>query len=335
MNPFNGAQPVKIHSKVKAFEDALIHIKARSQGKIKSLQTSWPKFDDALLDGVEWNTLTVVGARPGTGKTAFMDQLTADVVRLNPDENFRVLQFQMEMPPKTSAMRELSQPTRMSYKALNSAGGSVLTESDYKKCIAYVEELKKNPKVDIVYDPCTVNEFMSTIHDYVIKHMKEVDGKKIFTKVLVTVDHSTLFKKSDKEKDKFDMLYNLGEGLTYMKRNYPVAFVILSQLNRNIDNPDRAEEGKYGNYVLDSDVFGSDALLQHADTLIGINRPGLKKIRFYGPDRYIIPDNDTLVFHFLKSRNGDTRMSFFKLDKDLMRIVEIDTPPTQGIRTKI
>jgi hypothetical protein len=165
--------------------------------------------------------------------------------------------------------------------------------------------------------------------------MKEVDGKKIFTKVLVTVDHSTLFKKSDKEKDKFDMLYNLGEGLTYMKRNYPVAFVILSQLNRNIDNPDRAEEGKYGNYVLDSDVFGSDALLQHADTLIGINRPGLKKIRFYGPDRYIIPDNDTLVFHFLKSRNGDTRMSFFKLDKDLMRIVEIDTPPTQGIRTKI
>jgi len=32
----------------------------------------------------------------------------------------------------------------------------------------------------------------------------------------------------------------------------------LSQLNRNIDNPERAEEGKYGNYVLESDIFGAE-----------------------------------------------------------------------------
>ena len=125
------------------------------------------------------------------------------------------------------------------------------------------------------------------------------------------------------------MLYNLGEAITFMKKNYPVSFIILSQLNRNIDSPDRAEDGKYGNYVLDSDIFGADALLQHSDTLIGINRPGLKKIKFYGPDRFIIPDDTTIVFHFLKSRNGDTRISFFKLDKQLMKIVEIETPPQQ------
>jgi hypothetical protein len=34
-----------------------------------------------------------------------------------------------------------------------------------------------------------------------------------------------------------------------------------------------------------------------------------------------------LIFHFLKSRNGTTRISFFKLDRSTMRIVEIDTPP--------
>jgi len=33
------------------------------------------------------------------------------------------------------------------------------------------------------------------------------------------------------------------------------------------------------------------------------------------------------VFHFLKSRNGTTRISFFKLDRTTMRIIEIPTPP--------
>jgi hypothetical protein len=122
------------------------------------------------------------------------------------------------------------------------------------------------------------------------------------------------------------MLSALGKALTMMKKNYPVAFVVLSQLNRNIDNVERQRDGEYGNYVLDSDIYGSDALLQHADVVLGINKPSLRKIRQYGPDRYIINDEDLLVFHFLKSRNGTTRMSFFKLDRTIMRIVEIDTP---------
>jgi replicative DNA helicase len=123
------------------------------------------------------------------------------------------------------------------------------------------------------------------------------------------------------------MLNALGEALTMMKKRYPVAFVVLSQLNRNIDNPDRSRDGEYGNYILDSDIYGSDALLQHADVVMGINKPSIRKIRQYGPERYIINDEDLLVFHFLKSRNGTTRMSFFKLDRNTMRIIEVDTPP--------
>ena len=123
------------------------------------------------------------------------------------------------------------------------------------------------------------------------------------------------------------MLNSLGEALTIMKKKYPIAFVVLSQLNRNIDSPDRQRDGEYGNYVLDSDIYGSDALLQHADVVMGINKPSIRKIRQYGPERFIINDEDMLIFHFLKSRNGTTRISFFKLDRSTMRIVEIDTPP--------
>ena len=109
-------------------------------------------------------------------------------------------------------------------------------------------------------------------------------------------------------------------------------FIALSQLNRNIDNPDRAIDGKYGNYILESDIFGSDAMLQHADMLIGINRPAKQKIRFYGPDRYIIENDRTLVLHFLKARNGDARMSFFKAKFEQMQIEEMATPGQQERR---
>jgi hypothetical protein len=131
-----------------------------------------------------------------------------------------------------------------------------------------------------------------------------------------------------------DMLYNLGEAITELKRIYPIAFIILSQLNRGIDSPERCEDGKYGNYINESDIFGADAMLMHTDTLIGLNRPAKQKIRFYGPDRYIIQDDSILVMHFLKCRNGDNRLSFFKADGASMTISEIDTPPVVEKRMK-
>jgi replicative DNA helicase len=144
--------------------------------------------------------------------------------------------------------------------------------------------------------------------------------------MLVAIDHSALFKNDVGQKDKFEMLGALGEALTQMKKKYPVAFIVLSQLNRNIDDVKRQVEGNYGNYVLDSDIYGSDALLQHADVVMGINKPSIRKIKQYGPEKFLIEDPDTLVFHFLKSRNGTTRISFFKLDRVTMRIIEMNTP---------
>ena len=151
-------------------------------------------------------------------------------------------------------------------------------------------------------------------------------------KTIVTLDHTMLVKRAPYQNNTLDMMFELGEFFTQCKRDYPILFIALSQLNRNIDSPDRAIDGKYGNYILESDIFGSDAMLQHADMLIGINRPAKQKIRFYGPDRYIIEDDKTLVLHFLKARNGDARMSFFKAKFEQMKIEEMLTPGQQERR---
>ena len=326
-NLFNGARPLLPVSERQPVEKAIYKIRARRQGTLKSLKSAWPKFNDAFCDGLEWRTITVVGARPGTGKTLFMEQLISDIITNNSEQDFRVLKFQMEMVDETSGVRKLSLITSADYNTLMSKDGKLVDKKIYDECVRYYQSMQKMDRINVIYDACTVDEMCATIH-YEMEKYKNENGT--YTNMLVAIDHSALFKVGKGQKDKFEMLGGLGEALTMMKKKYPVAFVVLSQLNRNIDDPKRQEEGTYGNYILDSDIYGSDALLQHADVVLGINRPFNRRIKFYGPEKYIINDPDLLIFHILKSRNGFTGMFFNRLDSTVMRIVEVDPPPTSS-----
>ena len=322
---YNNARPLKPVSERDALKKALYKMKARRNGELKSLKTAWVNFNNAFCDGLEWRTITVVGARPGTGKTLFMEQLVNDVIKLNPDQKFRILKFQFEMLDETNGIRKLSMNVGSDYNTLMSKDMPI-DKGIYQKCVQFYESTESYDIVDVVYDPCTVEEMCATIHAY-MEQFKTEDG---FVNTLVTVDHSALFKLGGKYKDKFEMLNAFGEALTEMKKKFPVAFLVLSQLNRNVETIERAKDGTYGNYILDSDLYGSDALLQHADVVLGINRPFNRRIKFYGPEKYIINDPDLLVFHILKSRNGFMGMNFYKLDRAAMRIVETDPPPTSS-----
>ena len=301
-----------------SFNEALKYMLDRQNGDEKSIFTPWPKLNDATTDGLEWNTMTVIGGRPGSGKTLIKDQIVRESFVLNPDDKFRVLQFQFEMVGRTSAIREFSSITGKTYKELCSAG-SILNGDTFNKCHEYAKERVGHP-VDVIGRPMTVNQMREQVDMYFNEHQE---------KTMITLDHSILVKRAPYQHNRIDMLFELGEFFTEIKRQYPCMILCLSQLNRNIDNPERATDGKYGNYVLESDIFGSDAMLQHADTLIGLNRAAKQKIKFYGPERYIIEDDRTLVMHILKARNGDTRMSFFKAQFEKMEIEEMDTPPQQ------
>lgn len=312
-------------SQKEGLKESLDYLKGRKEGLITSIKTPWVKFNDATTDGLEWNTLTVVAGRPGSGKTLIKDQIIREAFVRNPGETFNVLEFQLEMLARMSAVREYSAILGKSYKYLCSADG-MLSDEDLQRCYEYAKK-KVNLPIDIVENSVTAEEFKAIIEEYMEE--KKVLGK--YTKTIITLDHSILLKKKNGQQ-RLDALADLGDMLTELKRKYPIMFIILSQLNRNIDHPERNENGKYGNYILSSDIFGGDALLQHADTVVGINRPALQKINFYGPDRYIIQDDSVLVMHFLKCRNGDTRMSFFKAEFDKMKITESETPPQAKIK---
>lgn len=326
--------PWKSHSE--HYKDALKYMKDRKEGTVFSFKTPWKKFNSASTQGLEFNTITVIGGRPASGKTLLIDQIVREGFKLNPGLNLRVLQFQFEMLGRTSKMREFSSIVGKTYKYLCSAEeeGVTITKAEFERCKAYAVQAAKYP-IDIVDEPQTVLGLKKTIIDYMNKHtFISANGTKVFHNTVITLDHTVLVKKAEKESNKNETLYNLGEMLTELKKKYPIAFILLSQLNRDIDRPERNEQGKYGNYILESDIFGADAVLQHADLVVGINRPAKRFIKYYGPERFIIEDDSVLVLHWLKSRNGETGMSFFKAEFHKMEVSEIETPPQDNSQNK-
>jgi replicative DNA helicase len=320
-------------NKKEAYKEALHYLKGRQEGKIKSWLTPFSKLNDAVVNGLEWHSLIILGGRPGSGKTAIKDQIINESFKLNPDMKFRVLEFSLEMVNKVSVIREFSSITSKSYKELCSADQKISNDIIID-CYNHAKKSVDNP-IDIVNEAPTVEEFEAAVKQYMEEHCQVINeegiSKKIYTNTVITIDHSVLLRKSKHHSTSTDMLYELGSTLTDLKRRYPIIFIVLSQLGRSIDTAERNENGKYGNYILESDLFGGDALMQHAEVVIGINRPALRKIKLFGPDKYIIDDDNILVWHFLKCRNGDLRMSFFKAEFHKMKISEI-SPPAKASR---
>mgnify|MGYP003121390337 CR=1 FL=1 len=325
-------------SQSKAYDEALSYVYDRQQGNVSSFKTPWDKLNEASVNGLEWQSLNVIGGRPGTGKTLIKDQMVREASNLNKGENIKILEFQFEMVARAAKVREFCAILEKPYKYVCSAyEKEKLSKEDLQTLVDYKKTMdsKDQFNVDIVENPCTVEQFKTIVKTYMEKHSTitkttSEDGKQMnkrhFVNTIITIDHSLLFKMGANERTKTDMLYNLGEAITLLKRKYPIIFIVLSQLGRHVESPERNENGKYGNYILETDLFGGDALMQHADMVVGINRPAMKNITAYGPSKFIIADKSVLVWHFIKCRSGATGLNFFKAEFDKMRVVEMPTP---------
>jgi replicative DNA helicase len=291
------------------YKQGLEYIDGRRKGQIKSIRTPWVQFNEAGMDGLEWNTINVIGGRPGSGKTLIANQITREAFDLNPDQEFCVLDCQWEMLARTMAVRDMSSALNKSVREMNSASGQMLSDDDFNAAVAYCNSRSHLP-VYTIERPWTVPQFEKNVEAF-------INEKQLPT--ICTVDHSILFRKDSSEDDKFETLYNLGEALTRMKRKLPIIFIVLSQLNRNAEREGRLEPGTHGNHLLDSDLFGADALLMHTDILFMVNRPAKYSMDVYGPEKFEV-SKDLLAGHFNKVRNGDPRMVFFQAQFDQMKI---------------
>jgi hypothetical protein len=142
---------------------------------------------------------------------------------------------------------------------------------------------------------------------------------------VITLDHSVLVEGEEERK----MLNELGKMATRVKKQYPVIIIILTQMNRSLEDTVRTNPGTIGNYPKKADIFGADALFQHSDMVIILHRPSMLNIPYYGPLEYIVHP-DLIFAHFLKVRNGTPDVGFFKADFQNMRFLETLEPASRG-----
>ena len=94
------------------------YVDDRRKGNIKSLLTPWPGLNKAGVNGIEWGSLITIGARPGAGKTLIVSQILREARKLNPGQDFNILEFQFEMGAKQSGSRAFAAETALDYNQI-------------------------------------------------------------------------------------------------------------------------------------------------------------------------------------------------------------------------
>jgi hypothetical protein len=116
-----------------------------------------------------------------------------------------------------------------------------------------------------------------------------------------------------------------------LKNKIPVIVIMITQLNRSIDEATRKTPGTVGNYPTSGDIFGGDALMQGSDLVIALSRPSKADIKVYGPYAYQVEDEDVFM-HLLKIRNGDDNKNLIFLKMDGQRQQMVEAPEFKALR---
>jgi len=291
-NPFGARRYSEI------LREGLIYIEDRKKGRNVSFKTPWAGINASGVNGLEWGSLWTIGARPGSGKTMIVSQILRESRMLNPGVDFNILEFQFEMGTKQYASRAFAAETALDYNTVLSAY-SELQDFAHKQMIQHMHDTLALEKLGVmrylISDSMTHLEMEKAIHHY----YNALGGKPL----IVTIDHSWLIKQSVSEREKMNTLYNTGETLVRVKRDLPIIVIMLSQLNRSIDEAVRKIPGNIGNYPTSSDIFGGDCLMQCSDMVSVMNRPYIADVPVYGPHGYVMTSDD-IAMHIIKSRNS-------------------------------
>jgi len=281
-------------------DETLEYIVARKEGTIKSLRTGYRKLDKSMIDGIEWNSTITIGGRPSVGKSAYSDCLIEGCFENNVDENglpdFDLLDFNWELSARVMMLRRLSASMRQTYKHIISADGSVLTDAEMQQILDILMDKYGKLPVTFCEEPLTVQEFVETIRAF-------CDSRK-GRKVLVRVDHTLLTKMSAREGSQVQMLLNLLMESNTLKKQYPIIFMFLTQINRDIE--DRQEDGTDRAFPRQGDVYGGDASAMFSETILLLNKPSKYGITYYGNRQSgIVVEPNDIFAHMVKNRNAE------------------------------
>lgn len=303
-------EPILFKTISQVADESVKYIENRKNHTIVPLKTRWSKFNRVTCGGIEPNMILTIAGGSGSGKSAFANTLETDLIDLNSDQDIVILSFSFEMLSYRQIGRKLSNKLRKTTSELYSAEAD-LSDEDFTKVKTTVESIKKYP-IYYVDTPCSVEKIEETIkyfHDNIAKDKW----------LIVILDH-TLLVEGDSERG---TIVDLQKMFIRMKKLSFTSIIQISQMNRNIEQPDRLNNPS-SHYPMRSDLAASDAIFQASDFVMALSRPELLGLAIYGVNR--LPVKNKVYLHFLKVRDaGEPCILAFDNELKYGNLIETNT----------
>ena len=290
----------------KAVNQSLSIVKNAMNGKRNVYPTKWPRLNKNLLGGLQGGKMYVIAGRPGVGKSAFSNQLVFDLLDANTNKDMVVLYWSFEMPGYQQVMRSAS-------KSVNKQLGDLLSvearlkDEEFKD---YADSVQKFNKYPVFF-----NNIPRTM-DFIKATNEQVFMKSPGARVVNVFDHSRLIK-GQNEHSELQKLNEISKGCMWMQSKMEVINILLSQLNRNIEQEHRAKN-QY--QPLLTDLFGGDSIGQDAHVVMILNRP----FDIYGITKTYCNEEPQglLACHIEKNRDGLLGMIPYEAEMSTFTIKE-------------
>ena len=283
-DPFkqNGFKSIK-----QSVSTSLTEIRTGMYGKRRVYPTKWERLNTNLLGGLQPGKMYVVAGRPGVGKSAFSNQMIFDLLDNNKDKQLTVLYWSFEMPGYQQILRAGAKGANKQVSELLSVK-ETLQKAEYEK---YRDEVIKYNEYPIYFNNIPRNI------EFIKKANIDVTNKHPDTTIINVFDHSRLIL-SNKDQE-LQKLNEVSKGCMWLQAKIGCINILLSQLNRNIEQEHRAK-AQY--QPLLTDLFGGDSIGQDAHVVLMLQRPN---------DLYGITDSycgespiKLLACHVEKNRDG-------------------------------
>jgi len=305
--------PLGLEHISKSVDKSIENVVDAREGNRKVFSTQWNRLNRNLMGGLQPGKMYVIAGRPGVGKSAFSNQLIFDVLDRNHDKNVIVLYWSFEMPGEQQILRAGSKHTKLQTAELLSVD-SKLSAEGYSNYVQSVQKFKQYP----IYF-CSVPK---DVHD-IEQAVRTVRQQVYKPTVINLIDHSRLVPSTlDIELLK---LNQLSKTCMYMQAEHSSITILLSQLNRNIEQEFRAKN-QYQPML--TDLFGGDSIGQDAHVVMMLQRP----YDLYGiTDNYCGEDpRGLMAVHVEKNRDGLLGMIPFETDLSTFTINERTSTSQEG-----
>ncbi len=258
-------------------EADILEERGETRGRFNGLETGYRSLD-AILQGLQPNSMTIVGARPGTGKTAFA---LGVLVHVGAVVQRPALYFSLEMSRQELAERILASTARIDSSRLRTGD---LSEADWNRAHDAFGFLQ-SAKIFIDDNPAlTVMDVRSRARR--IKQQNRDLG-------VVIVDYLQLMSSRGRAENRQVEVSEMSRSLKILARELECPVIALSQLSRKLE--ERADKRP-----VMSDLRESGSLEQDADVVLFLFRP-----EQYGE----VPNDKKADAEIIvgKNRNGPTR----------------------------